>query len=158
MEIDVKREETSLRSLLKRALRRVCMFIFSIVAGLYVFLLIIAVFFSNSIIFPAPKPSYKLTTEYEKIASTDGNVIAAKELKSDKFDNYAIIDKVDCPIFFIHGKRDRIIPFFHGKALFEKAKPPKSHYWLDTAGHNDVEYTNETEYWNRIKEFIRNRE
>ena len=84
-------------------------------------------------------------------------VTKVKIMPLDKFDNLAKIDKVECSTFFIHGKRDLIISFFHGKTLYEKAKMPKSHYWLENAGHNNVEYTDETEYWKRIKEFIVNR-
>ncbi|MCK5843187.1 MAG: alpha/beta hydrolase [Victivallales bacterium] len=272
-------KETNLRALLKKALRRAAMFILEIAVGLYVLLLIIAAFFSNSIIFPAPSPSYDFTSEYGKIMSADGNTIAVRELKSeasdfwilfghgngvdmglisdflerateklgcsiiaydypgygrstgapsetsvisaadavfahlrskgipedkiiiwgrsigggpathlahshavaalilesafisafrvvtkvkvlpfDKFDNLALIDSVGCPVFFIQGKRDEIIPFAHGEALYEKAKPPKSHYWLDQAGHNDIEPTGGEEYWSRLKNFLSRRD
>lgn len=53
--------------------------------------------------------------------------------------SYATIDKVNkinAPKLFIHSPNDEIIPFQHGKSLYEKASPPKE--FLEISGdHNN---------------------
>jgi hypothetical protein len=54
----------------------------------------------------------------------------------DKFRNISRIDRVDCPVLVIHARQDDVIPFWHGEALFRKAREPKQSCWLDGATHN----------------------
>jgi fermentation-respiration switch protein FrsA (DUF1100 family) len=56
----------------------------------------------------------------------------------DKFKNIEKIKQVNCPILFIHGKKDGVVPFRHGEMLFAAANEPKYNYWIDQAGHNDI--------------------
>lgn len=53
--------------------------------------------------------------------------------------HYATVDKIGtirCPKLIIHSRKDDIIPFEHGRALYEKASPPKE--FLEIRGsHND---------------------
>ncbi|MCX8042653.1 MAG: alpha/beta hydrolase [Desulfobacterota bacterium] len=52
---------------------------------------------------------------------------------------YASIEKIahlNCPKLIIHSPEDEIVPFWHGKALFEKACPPKEFLEI-SGGHND---------------------
>jgi abhydrolase domain-containing protein 17 len=37
----------------------------------------------------------------------------------------------------MHGQSDKIIPFNHGRSLYEAAPQPKMFLWVPTAGHND---------------------
>ena len=60
-------------------------------------------------------------------------------LPFDKFPNYKIIRNVRCPVLIIHGTVDTVIPFWHGKELYELANEPKSYLWVDGANHNDLE-------------------
>lgn len=71
----------------------------------------------------------------------------------DKFNNIVKIKKIHCPILVMHGKNDKIIPFWHGQALFNKANPPKMHLWVDGANHNDFPWVAGDGYWKTIKEF-----
>ena len=72
----------------------------------------------------------------------------------DKFDNISLIDKVKCPVLVMHGKRDGVIPFSHGEALFEKANPPKDHLWLENAGHNDLSAVGGEVFWKTVRGFL----
>ncbi|NES68557.1 MAG: alpha/beta hydrolase [Okeania sp. SIO2D1] len=57
------------------------------------------------------------------------------------FDKFRSIDKikdVNCPVLVIHGNSDRVIPFSHGKQLFNTANEPKLSFWVDGAGHIDL--------------------
>jgi abhydrolase domain-containing protein 17 len=74
-------------------------------------------------------------------------------LPFDKFRNIDKIKEVHCPILIIHGKDDRIVPFWHGEKLFEAANEPKLKFWVDDAGHNDLLWVASTRYWDIIKEF-----
>jgi len=52
---------------------------------------------------------------------------------------YATIDKIGtikCPKLITHSRRDDIVPFEHGRALYEKASPPKEFLEI-RGGHND---------------------
>jgi hypothetical protein len=71
----------------------------------------------------------------------------------DKFENIKKIDLVKCPILFIHGKRDSLIPFWHSEKLFESANEPKTFYAVENADHNDVAYKAQEVYFLKIKEF-----
>ncbi len=74
----------------------------------------------------------------------------------DKFQNLDKIKRVKCPVLFIHGKKDEIIPFWHGEKLFAEANEPKFSLWLDEAGHNDVFGTGRQAYLQAIRDFARN--
>eukprot|EP00549_Striatella_unipunctata_P009565 CAMPEP_0118707188 /NCGR_PEP_ID=MMETSP0800-20121206/21035_1 /TAXON_ID=210618 ORGANISM="Striatella unipunctata, Strain CCMP2910" /NCGR_SAMPLE_ID=MMETSP0800 /ASSEMBLY_ACC=CAM_ASM_000638 /LENGTH=254 /DNA_ID=CAMNT_0006609927 /DNA_START=161 /DNA_END=922 /DNA_ORIENTATION=+ len=59
----------------------------------------------------------------------------------DKFSNIDRIEKVQCPVFIIHGRVDEVVPFEHGKALYD-ALPRRyraAPFWVDGMGHNDLE-------------------
>ena len=47
---------------------------------------------------------------------------------AERFRNVEYIAKVDCRVFFLHGKMDELIPFEHSKELYKLAK--KGEYWF----------------------------
>lgn len=71
----------------------------------------------------------------------------------DKFQNDLKIKKVKTPLLIIHGKQDEVVPFWHGKKLFEMANQPKTFYEIDKAGHNDIIYVAGENYWQAIINF-----
>ncbi|MGI8670300.1 MAG: alpha/beta hydrolase [Aridibacter sp.] len=76
-----------------------------------------------------------------------------KLLPFDKFESINKIKNVKCPILIIHGKRDSIIPFWHGEALFEAANEPKFSLWVDEANHNNLFQTSRNNYLRAIQDF-----
>jgi fermentation-respiration switch protein FrsA (DUF1100 family) len=64
--------------------------------------------------------------------------IPVKVLPFDRFDNLARIDAVKCPVLFIQGTADEVVPFAHGQALLAAATAPKRAVWIEGAGHNDI--------------------
>ena len=74
-------------------------------------------------------------------------------LPFDKFRNIDRIKNIKCPVLVIHGKADKIIPFWHGEKLFEAANEPKLKFWVDDAGHNDLVMMAGNSYWDTIKHF-----
>ena len=47
------------------------------------------------------------------------------------------IPSIDAPILVAHGQTDRVVPYEHGRALFDAAGDPKQFIELD-GGHNDA--------------------
>jgi fermentation-respiration switch protein FrsA (DUF1100 family) len=74
-------------------------------------------------------------------------------LPFDKFNNLAKIDKINCSILIMHGTRDFIVPFWHGKKLYKKAKEPKQHLWVKGAGHNDFIDVAGDQFWQALDKF-----
>lgn len=64
--------------------------------------------------------------------------------RSPRFDMFRNIDKVQkivVPIFFTHGKLDKVVPIGHGIALCQKSKYPLLPLWVKDASHNNLEST-----------------
>lgn len=59
-------------------------------------------------------------------------------LPFDRLCNLKLLADIRLPVLFIHGHRDRVVPFAHGPRLFASAAEPKWHVWVDEAGHNDL--------------------
>ncbi len=74
----------------------------------------------------------------------------------DKFKNLSKINNINCPVLFIHGRNDQVIPFWHGEKLFAEAKEPKFSFWIDEAGHNNVFQIGGAAYIKRIRDFADN--
>jgi abhydrolase domain-containing protein 17 len=59
-------------------------------------------------------------------------------LPFDKFSNLDKLRKINCPVLVLHGQADEIIPFQHGRSLYEAASDPKISLWVADAGHNNL--------------------
>ena len=62
-------------------------------------------------------------------------------MPGDIFCNVDKIKNIKSPIFVIHGRRDEIVPFWHGSRLYN-AIDPKFRFkpwWIDGGGHNNIE-------------------
>jgi pimeloyl-ACP methyl ester carboxylesterase len=70
----------------------------------------------------------------------------------DKLRSGRTIRRVTCPVLVIHGSRDSVIPPWHGQALYDAARSPKSYYGSPDAGHDDVAEAG-GEYWTRLSRF-----
>ncbi|MEK7470245.1 MAG: alpha/beta hydrolase [Planctomycetota bacterium] len=58
-------------------------------------------------------------------------------LVKGKIDTAGNVARLRCPLFVVHGNRDEVIPFAHGRAVFEAAPEPKKFYELNCR-HNDI--------------------
>jgi fermentation-respiration switch protein FrsA (DUF1100 family) len=75
-------------------------------------------------------------------------------LPRDRFRNLALLRAVRCPVLVIHGRRDAIVPFHHGRTLYRAAPEPKRHFWVDGAGHNDVWQVAGESYARAVRDFL----
>lgn len=78
-------------------------------------------------------------------------------LPGDMFPNLDNIGKVACPVFVMHGHDDDVTPFWHGQELAGKlrkecAYPP---FFLENAGHDDMEEVAGEEFYTRFSNFLR---
>ena len=74
----------------------------------------------------------------------------------DKFHSINKIKDVGCPVLFIHGRKDNIIPFWHGEKLFAEANEPKFSFWIDEGAHNNIYSVNKVAYLQKIRDFADN--
>jgi abhydrolase domain-containing protein 17 len=58
-------------------------------------------------------------------------------LPFDKFTNLDKLKQIHCPVLVMHEQADKVIPFQHGRSLYEAAPSPKLSLWIAAAGHND---------------------
>ena len=73
----------------------------------------------------------------------------------DIFDNESNIAKLHTiPVLFIHGTKDRVVPFEHGTYLLNECKAPKDHLWLKDGGHNNLNTEYRTELLEKVELFF----
>jgi abhydrolase domain-containing protein 17 len=82
-------------------------------------------------------------------------VTRVKLLPVDHFSNLDLVRKLDRPLLVIHGTRDRVIPTWHGRRLFDAAPEPKWAVWVDGAGHNDLALIAGADHGRALAEFAR---
>lgn len=74
----------------------------------------------------------------------------------DFYPNDRWMKKLTCPVFLMHGQRDEIIPFYHGRRLHRAC--PKGFRWPayfpELAGHNDIVETDIRRYFGEISHFL----
>jgi abhydrolase domain-containing protein 17 len=71
----------------------------------------------------------------------------------DRFPNLRRLRDVRAPVLVMHGTRDEVIPYRMGRQLFEAAREPKAHLWIDGAGHNDFAAVAGARYWQALQNF-----
>jgi abhydrolase domain-containing protein 17 len=107
-------------------------------------------------------PAAEFAVRYEKAAMILESTFTSafrvltriKILPFDKFDTLKKIRVLHCPLLFIHGTKDEVIPFRQGLQLFASALEPKQHYWVENAGHNDLLWVAGENYWKTLSGFL----
>jgi abhydrolase domain-containing protein 17 len=74
-------------------------------------------------------------------------------LPFDRFPNLRHMRRVDAPVLIIHGTNDEVIPFRHGRRLYEAAPGPRHSLWVEGAGHNDLGWVAGRRYLDALREF-----
>ncbi len=72
----------------------------------------------------------------------------------DRFNSLRSIKKVQCPVLVMHGTADEVVPFWHGRKLYEAAPGKKQHLWIEGGRHNDYAYAAGEAYLETISQFI----
>lgn len=71
-----------------------------------------------------------------------------------RYDVEEKIRNVKVPVLVLHGDRDTIVPFEHGKLVFAAAPEPKQFYSIPGADHNDTFVVGGEGYYDQLKRFI----
>lgn len=71
----------------------------------------------------------------------------------DYFTSYRDIKKIHEPILILHGTQDQVIPFYHGKQLYQMANPPKTFKAVEGAGHNNIAMVMGNKYFQTLQQF-----
>ena len=71
----------------------------------------------------------------------------------DRFRNADKIGRVRCPLLVMHGEEDEIVPFWHGRQLFDKAAGPKVMVAIPGAHHNDFMWVAGSRYGRALRDF-----
>ena len=58
-----------------------------------------------------------------------------KFLLKDKYESNKKIKNLKSPLLVMHGKKDRIVPFYMGENIFNMANNPKFKYFTDMDDH-----------------------
>lgn len=74
-------------------------------------------------------------------------------MSRNRFDNAVKVGEIHAPILIVHGEKDSLIPYAHGKSLFAKANEPKA--FLDIDGeHHEGFWMSGTDYTDGLSEFF----
>ena len=74
-------------------------------------------------------------TSLPAIASDIYWFFPARWLTRMKYDTKTALRSVSSPVLIIHSSEDSLVPYSHGKTLFEAARDPK--YFLELRGGHD---------------------
>ncbi len=80
--------------------------------------------------------------------------IFIEEAMPFQFDTQEKIRRVRCPIFMVHGKLDRQVPFKMSGQLERAIRSPLTQLVLPDAGHHDLFAVGNTELWDKVYEFL----
>ena len=72
----------------------------------------------------------------------------------DRFPNLKRAPHIHGPSLVIHGHKDEIVPFRHGKKVYNALSQPKQFLELPHAGHNDLAETGGEKYRSGINDFL----
>ncbi len=71
----------------------------------------------------------------------------------DKYPNLSNLSSLHIPLLVIQGTRDNVVPPWHGRKIYDKAKGFKQSFWVSGASHNDILDVGKEKYWQSIEEF-----
>jgi len=71
-----------------------------------------------------------------------------------RYDNLRKIPEVALPLLVFHARRDQVVPFEQGEALFRAAREPKTFVAVEHAGHADAFLAEGDAYWNAWKSLL----
>lgn len=80
--------------------------------------------------------------------------IVPKWLVRTKMDSIAKIGEVGCPVMVIHSPEDEVVPFAHGRRLYEAARGNRRFVEIPGAAHNETSLVGRERYFAAIRGFL----
>lgn len=74
---------------------------------------------------------------------------------TDAFPNINRIQNIRCPILFLHGEEDSIVPFSHAQKMYAAAHEPKYKLWIPGCDHANIIQFIGTNYDKTISDFLK---
>ncbi len=71
-----------------------------------------------------------------------------------KLDSLSKIGGVNCPVMVIHSRADEIVPYEHGRLLFDAAPADKRFFEVENAGHNELWLVGGEGYFSALRDFL----
>lgn len=92
-----------------------------------------------------------LVATFKSIRAMAAGFFVPPPLVRDPFDNEAALDAIDVPVLVMHGRRDRVVPIDHGRALAAGRPHVRFSEWEG----NHVVLTNDRRaLWGTIRDFL----
>jgi fermentation-respiration switch protein FrsA (DUF1100 family) len=102
---------------------------------------------------PAGMIMYATFSSVPEIAQRLYPIFPARWLTRYRYDTLTALRRVHCPVLVMHSPGDEIIPYSHGRALFEAANEPKQFVEL-RGGHNDALLLSRERYAREVDAFL----
>ncbi len=77
-----------------------------------------------------------------------------RNYRVQKGDTLGKIARLRSRLLILHGDADEVVPYEHGRRLFEAAPQPKEFYTIRGAHHNDTYRAGGEEYWAAWARFL----
>lgn len=71
-----------------------------------------------------------------------------------RFDSLEKIGRLRTALLILHGDADEVVPYEHGRRLWEAAAEPKAFYTIPDAHHNDTYLVGGNDYWEAWRRFL----
>eukprot|EP00357_Protocruzia_adherens_P021927 CAMPEP_0114990980 /NCGR_PEP_ID=MMETSP0216-20121206/11105_1 /TAXON_ID=223996 /ORGANISM="Protocruzia adherens, Strain Boccale" /LENGTH=395 /DNA_ID=CAMNT_0002354231 /DNA_START=343 /DNA_END=1530 /DNA_ORIENTATION=- len=75
--------------------------------------------------------------------------------KWEVFDNISKMPRVACPVFIIHGGKDKTIPRRNGELLYESCRRPFTPWWVPEGDHFNIETKFRAQYYHKLISFTK---
>ena len=100
-----------------------------------------------------PAAAMILMSTFTSVRSFASRYLVPAFLVRDPFDNLTAVQTFKGPLLILHGKYDEVIPYAHGKSLYQAS--PNARFLSYECGHNDCP-PDWPQFWEDVKEFLRN--
>ena len=93
-----------------------------------------------------------LMSTFTSVRSFASRYLVPAFLVRDPFDNLAALQTFQGPVLILHGKYDEVIPYTHGKSLYQAS--PNARFLSYECGHNDCP-PDWPRFWEEIEMFLK---
>ena len=103
----------------------------------------------------APPAALILETPFLSVPTMASRVLpGAGLLFKTRYDSLGKIGRMRSRLLILHGDADEVVPYEHGRRLFEAAAEPKAFYTIRGAHHNDTYLVGGPDYWAAWTRFL----
>ncbi|MCB1035820.1 MAG: alpha/beta hydrolase, partial [Acidobacteria bacterium] len=94
-------------------------------------------------------------TDIRSMARVRFPQVPAHWLARNEFRSLSKVPSIRIPKLFIHGTRDKTVPFTMGRLLFDAAEEPKEFFAVERGGHSDLYLRGGAAYRRTLEGFLR---